>query len=221
MVGHAKLLEFASALERPVPRSRPAGRTDEWRAWAAGLWDGEGSVYLLDHRSHDGYVIGEIAMTQCADGGAPEVLRRIVTIVARGHINGPYVQRGATMEVYRWKVTAQADIEPALGTLWPWLGEVKRSQAGAVLSALRAQPELPRGNPAWGNRKTHCIHGHEYATARVRRYVSRGKGEPRRDSQQCLECLREYARKQREIRRSAADDGRRSISVYATRYLLK
>jgi hypothetical protein len=81
-----------------------------------------------------------------------------------------------------------------LDSLWPWLGQVKRAQARAMLKVLNGQPVLPRGNPAWGNRKTHCVNGHEYATARIRPYVPRRGGGQRRDSQQCLVCVRDAAR---------------------------
>lgn len=220
-LGQVKLLEFSSALERAAARSRAVTPVDEWRAWAAGLWDGEGSACLLDHRSHADRRIGELALTQSANGAAPEVLQRLRTVIGRGHVYGPYVQAGATMDVYRWKITAQPDIQPTISILWPWLSDVKREQAARVLEVLHRQPELPRGNPAWGNRKTHCIKGHEYAQARVRPYYPRGRGVPVREDHRCLRCLREYARVQHEKRRSAADDDRQSISENATSYLLK
>lgn len=221
-LGGVKLREIANALERPAVSSRQALATDEWRAWAAGFYDGEGSTYVLAHRSHEGYRIGEIAVTQSGNGGAPEVLRRMLSILGVGHVNGPYEQQGATMSVYRLKVTAQVDIDRALSVMWPWLGAVKRVQASTVLETLRAQPALPRGNPACGNNKTHCVNGHEYATARIRPFVPRKGGEEPRASSGCLACLREYARRKREEkRRSAADDDRRSMSDVATRYLLK
>jgi hypothetical protein len=220
-LGQAKLVEFSSALERAAATSRPVTRNDVWRSWAAGLYDGEGSTYLRDHRSHAGYRIGELAVTQSGLGGAPEVLRRFVLVLSAGHINGPYQQRGATMDVYRWKANSRSDIEGTIGQLWPWLGQVKRAQAQAVLDVLQAQPDLPRGRPDWGNRKTHCIHGHEYAVARVRPYYPRGRGVLIRENHRCLRCLREHARWMREKRRLAADDDYRSISDAAARYLLK
>jgi hypothetical protein len=221
-LGAVKLLQFATALEVTSCRSRRTTPDDEWRAWCAGLYDGEGSSYLLDHRSHDGYQIGELAITQSGLGQAPEVLQRFVRVMSAGHINGPYEQRGATMDVYRWKANARADIDSAIEHLWPWLGPVKRTQAQRVLDVLHAQPELPRGRVEWGSHKTHCIRGHEYASARRRPYVSRGKGTPRRDSQQCLVCVREQARARRVAkRRSAADDDGRSIREPSLSYLLK
>jgi len=222
-LGEVKLLALATALERETARSRHAVANDEWRAWAGGVWDGEGSAYLLDHRTHAGYRIGELAITQSGIGGAPELLRRFVSVTQLGHINGPYRQVGATMDVYRWKATAQADLPAVISQIRPWFSSVKQAQADTVLAVLSAQATLPRGRPDWGNRKTHCVNGHEYATARVRPYAARSDGGvPRRESEQCLVCAREQARMRREEKkRSAANDDRRSMSEHATRYLLK
>jgi hypothetical protein len=222
-LGEVKLLALATALERETARSRQAIASDDWRAWAAGVWDGEGSAYLLDHRSHAGYKIGELAITQSGVGRAPEILRRFVSITHLGHINGPYTQEGATMDVYRWKATAQAEPPEVIAQIRPWFSSVKREQADAVLAVLASQAPLPRGRPEWGNRKTHCIHGHEYGSARLRPYRARSaQGEQPRDSEQCLVCAREQARMRREQKkRPAADDDRRSTSETALRYLLK
>jgi hypothetical protein len=219
-LGPVKLLQLTRATDRPASPRSVSKVDDEWRAWAAGLFDGEGCSSLLNHRTHAGYKTGELSVTQSSLAGSPEVLRRFATVVGAGHISGPYPQRNATMDVFRWKAAALADIE-RVAELWPWLGEVKRTQAQRMLDVLHSQAVLPRGNPAWGNRKTHCVNGHEYATSRLRGYVARGVGAQRRENQQCLVCLRDYARKQREMKRSAADHGHRSISEPTPTYLLK
>jgi hypothetical protein len=100
------------------------------------------------------------------------------------------------------------------------MGDRKKQQAQVVLDVLRSQAPLARGNPSWGNNKSHCLNGHEYATARMRPYVSRGVGAERRDNQRCLVCLRDYARNQRKKKRSA-DDDHQSIGEPAPIYLLK
>src|SRR5688572_7011226 len=220
-LSHVKLLQLSHALAEPARTAAVVQRSDLWLAWAAGLFDGEGCSSLLGHRTHVGYKTGELSVTQSSLVGSPEVLLRFAVAVGGGYISGPYPQRNATMDVYRWKVAALSDVYRVLAELWPWLGVVKRTQAQQMLDVLRSKTALPRGNPAWGNRKTHCVNGHEYATARVRPYVGRGKGEQRRD-QQCLACLRDYARMRREKGKSAADDNRRSISEHAgADYLLK
>lgn len=176
---------------------------------------------MYAHRSHAGYVSAEIGVSQSAPIGTPEVLSRFASIAGVGRVYGPYEQEGATMPVFRWKAAAQRDLESTAALLWPWLSIVKRRQVQRVLDTLHGQPTLPRGNPSWGSDKTHCVHGHEYATARIRRYVARGGGTTRRENQMCLACLREHARRQRQKTGSAADDDRRSMSEPAISYLLK
>lgn len=221
-LGEVKLTQLTQTLGRPALRSMVPDQRQEWKAWAAGLYDGEGSLYLLDHRTHDGYRTAEMAVTQSSGATTPEVLQRLVHIVATGHINGPYEQKDARLAIYRWKTAARGDIQDVVATLWPWLGGVKRAQAKAVLDVISSQAELPRGRAEWGSHKTHCIRGHEYANARVRPYVSRGVGIEPRDSGQCLQCAREQARARREQKeRPAVDHDHRSLSEIQLRYLLK
>ncbi|HEU5287577.1 MAG TPA: hypothetical protein VFV20_04180, partial [Candidatus Limnocylindria bacterium] len=48
-LGQVKLLQFATALARASLHAREARPDDEWRSWAAGLYDGEGCSALLRH----------------------------------------------------------------------------------------------------------------------------------------------------------------------------
>ena len=219
--GPVKLQQLADAAQRPVSTASSDLSDDAWVAWAAGLYDGEGCSALLQHRTHAGYMTAELSVTQSSLIGSPAVLQRFLTIVHAGSISGPYRQRSATKDVYRWKASARADVERVIAQLWPFLSGPKRQQAQRVIDTLAVQPALPRGNPTWGSNKTYCVNGHEYATARIRPFVPRKGGEEPRDSSACLACLREYARSMREKKRSAADDDRRSISECATAYLLK
>ena len=176
-------------------------------AWAAGLFDAEGSTSLSDHRSHAGYKYAEATVTQSSPGPIPEELERFAHVVGLGRVYGPYEQEGATELVYRWRAQQVDEIRRVIHLLQSWLGLVKRQQAFRCLAVVDGQPALKRGRADWGSHKTHCVHGHEYETARRRPYVSRGKGVVRRASKQCLTCVREQAR----IRRTkTADNGRSS-----------
>lgn len=206
-LGQLKLGQLGTALGRPAARSRPIGSTDDWICWAAGLWDGEGSTYLLDHRSHDGYLIAEARVTQASRCGSPEVLERFRDLVHVGRIYGPYQQVEHHQPVYRWHASATSDVLKVIELLLGRVGSVKAAQARNVAVALGSQPPLPRGRPEWGNRKSHCIRGHEYASSRLRPYRSRGKNEPPRDSHQCLVCAREQAKARRDKKRTSATDG--------------
>ena len=165
-------------------------------AWAAGLFDAEGSTSLSDHHSHDGYKVIEASITQGSSAGHPDELVRFTDLIRFGRIYGPYEQEGASAPIYRWRVSTVTDVRRMLHLLQPWLGDMKRSQAWTALAVVDHQPTLARGRVEWGSHKTHCVHGHEYAVGRLKPYVSRSpNGEQRRDSKQCLVCVREQARR--------------------------
>lgn len=210
-LGGVKLAQFECALGLSVSTPQNVTESDEWVAWAAGLYDGEGCSALLRHRTHEGHFIPELSVTQSSSVGSPEVLVRFTEIVRAGGISGPYTQRSSTKAVFRWKASSRDDAVGVLNVLWPFLGSVKRAQAQRVLDVLTTQPVLPRGNPAWGNNKTMCVNGHDYATARIRAFVPRKGGTPPRDNSGCLACLREYARRRREMKRSAGHETSGSI----------
>jgi len=205
-LGDVKRAEFAVALGGAPSAAHRAPSETELLAWAGGLYDGEGSASVSPHRTHVGHFSPEVAVTQSGTT-RPQVLEQMRDVVGCGRIYGPYTQVGATLPVFRWKAAALGDVEHSLYRLAPWIGSVKRDQARKVWRVLVEQGRLLRGNPAWGNRKTHCVNGHEYATARIRPYVSRGRGVPQRENHSCLVCLRDYAREQRHKRRSGGSFG--------------
>ena len=165
-------------------------------AWAAGLFDAEGWTSLSDRSSHVGYKAIEAGVTQ-GGAGVPEELLRFARCVLLGRVNGPYDQEGANEPVYRWRIHTADDVRRMLHVLLPWLGTVKRRQAFGAIAVIDSQPPLLRGRVEWGSHKTHCVHGHEYASARVRPYVGRGVGIQRRVNKQCLVCARDQARARR------------------------
>lgn len=191
--------QFHSALGLEFRRSTLASH-----AWAAGLFDAEGSVSLGKHRTHAGYKVIDASVTQVGLDAAPEELVRFRSLMKVGNVYGPYDQEGATGPAYRWRLSRADDVRAILHLLGPWIGTTKREQARRALMVVDAQPVLPRGRPEWRTHKTRCIHGHEYATARVRPYVSRG-GVQRRDSKQCLVCVRDWVCAKRAAQRKIGD----------------
>jgi len=175
-------------------------------AWAAGLFDAEGWTSVSDRSSHKGYKAIEAGVTQ---GGAvvPAELVRFARCVLLGRVNGPYDQEGANEPIYRWRISTVDDVRRMLHVLLPWLGTVKRHQAFSSIAVVDAQPSLPRGRVEWGSHKTHCVHGHEYASGRIRPYVARGVGIQRRVNKQCLVCARDQARLQRLAAKPRTQDG--------------
>lgn len=196
----ARQLEVALGFGSADVTERTRRDEEEERAWAAGLFDGEGCTSLCRHRSHAGYFIAEMSITQSGLDAVPEVLERFRDVIGAGRIYGPFASRSSKI-VYRWKLYDLESQGSAVGLLSPWLGEIKVTQAREALAVVRAQPPLPRGRVEWGSHKTTCVHGHEYAVARVRPYRPRSVvGVERRASKQCLVCAREQAKARREAR---------------------
>ena len=197
-LGEVKRNEFAETLGISGPASEwESVALDERTAWAAGLFDGEGWTGLEKHRSHKGRSVLAMAVTQASELAAPEVLVRLRDVLGGGHIYGPY--RGARLPVYRWKQHVEGSIRASVVALSPYLNSRKRIQADNAIAVVDRQPKLGRGNPTWGAYKTHCVNGHEYATARIRPYRARkAGGTRRRNSKQCLACSREQAQARRD-----------------------
>jgi hypothetical protein len=197
----AKRGEFEQALGRSLPPVIWPTSGSEELAWAGGFFDGEGSTYLEKHRTHAGYLVPRVHVTQSsAVGIAPELLRLKTIIGDLGTISGVHPGKGASRPYRRWRVFTPAGVQLALHLLWPFIGDVKRSQARLVLQVIHSQPDLQRGNPAFGVAGTRfCLNGHDKWNARIRPFKGRGKNEedPNLHLRQCLECVRIDARARR------------------------
>lgn len=195
-----KTAGFARALGQATNwKAQPSASAAEERSWAGGFWDGEGWFGLVNHRTHVGYRVLGADVTQSGEK-VPSVLSRFLQFAADGRVYGPFLSSKGVRNVYRWKLYGSR-VERVGELLLPYVSTLKRTQIEAALAIHRAQSMLPRGNPAWGAYKTHCVHGHEYARARVRAYRARSEdGVARRASKQCLTCSRQQAKAKRDAR---------------------
>lgn len=112
--------------------------TDDVIAWAAGLFDGEGSssMYLPKKRKT---ARRQIQVSQASDMGHPVVLDEFREIVGVGNVTGPYRD-----SLYYWKTTRKDAIDQVALTLWPYLSLMKRDQFSAMtVKAGRELPTLP------------------------------------------------------------------------------
>ena len=200
-----KRAEFERTLGESLPRQVWPGSMSEELAWAGGFFDGEGSTYLEKHRTHAGYFYPVLYVPQAAEIGiAPELLRLKSAMRGIGNISGVR-QDGPDWTPYRrWRVVTPEKVQVALHLLWPFIGEVKRTQAQRVMRTIHSQVDLPRGNPAFGVAGArYCVRGHDKWNARVRPFKGRGKNEedPLNHLRQCLACVREDAREKRNKKR--------------------
>src|SRR5688572_5462352 len=92
-------------------------------AWAAGLFDAEGTTLLSQGR----YLRAQLPQKGLT--GIPEVLTRFRQAVGVGQIYGPKEPL-----IYQWKTTSPERSIQALAAIWPWLSSVKRDQVTRAAS---------------------------------------------------------------------------------------
>ena len=124
--------------------------SDDVIAWAAGLFDAEGSssMYLPKARKTPRR---QIQVSQASTTGHPLVLDEFREIVGVGNVTGPYRE-----SLYYWKTTRKDDVDAVATRLWPFLGATKRQQfiqmstdAGRILPMLPGTTRAPITELAW------------------------------------------------------------------------
>ena len=112
-------------------------------AWAAGLFDGEGSTELHTRRTlARTWFSLRSRVSQCDAQGVPQVLQRFQAVVGCGRIDGPTSGEGY-QNAYKWDAGAD-DTLRVLRMIWPWLGIVKRVQAIDAIKSVDALPVARR-----------------------------------------------------------------------------
>jgi hypothetical protein len=101
------------------------------RAWAAGLFDGEGSVFASKSTARPKHRKLNMAVVM-ADRPSIE---RFATAVDVGTVIRLKRETNAGRTVYRWCSQNEEGVKQALRTLWPFLGEQKRIQACEALAS--------------------------------------------------------------------------------------
>jgi hypothetical protein len=110
--------------------------------WAAGLFDGEGSVWETKKPAYPRWRGLAMELPQSSLAGIPETLTRFHAVVGVGVISGPRVQRNpwSKKPQYRWRTSGRRAVGHVIRSLWPWLGAVNRARLLAVRHLL--DPEV-------------------------------------------------------------------------------
>jgi hypothetical protein len=143
-------------------------------AWAAGFFDGEGSIGHYPMRV-DGRPSIRISISQVE---AEPLLRFHRAVGHLGAVGGPYAKRPPSRPQHRFSSASFEHVQAIVAMIWPWLSSVKRAQASM---ALRDHAEWRAANPrparnAYGHHQVHgrpvkrlvrhvkerCIHGHPF-----------------------------------------------------------
>lgn len=102
-------------------------------AWAAGFFDGEGSVYVRHTQRHKGGTTGRVYPLTTVEVSLSQVrvepLKRFLEAVQIGTLRGPYQHRKITHAPYfRWQTAGRPSVHKVLSLLWPYLSLPKREQ---------------------------------------------------------------------------------------------
>lgn len=126
---------------------------ERWIAWAAGLWEGEGTIFLQHiRRRYKGkeYPVYHLAVLQLGMTD-PEPVERLMAIFGCGHIhrddNRPLKLNGERCKpMYIWATQKIQEIDRVCGLIRPYLSPRRLSQIDRVM-AERTDPyvaEEPR-----------------------------------------------------------------------------
>jgi hypothetical protein len=102
-------------------------------AWAAGLFDGEGSTSILKAQ-RDKYAYVRMNVPQ----KYREVLDKFMTVVQVGKIYKHNSRDMHSLDIYK-----QEDVVSALNLLWPHISEIKKKQALRAFDNMEAH-RLPQ-----------------------------------------------------------------------------
>jgi hypothetical protein len=120
--------------------------TDIEIAWAAGIFEGEGSIV---HYTYEGRKQRRLTVKMTDE----DVVLRLVTATGCGAVTGPEQRREGWKPIWTWNVCRWAEIEYLLQAWRPLLGERRRAKADQLL----ADPAQTVGRPLLDT----CTAGHE------------------------------------------------------------
>lgn len=106
-------------------------------AWAAGIFDGEGYIGVVNRRvpSHGRRVPQlHVYVDQYHDR---EVVDRFCAAVGVGKVTDR-IRPGGVHDFY-WRVNSLEDVQATVALLWPWLSSPKRDQAHWALSSYHSR----------------------------------------------------------------------------------
>ena len=91
-------------------------------AWAAGFWDGEGSVcYRYDEGKRCRAFTASISQKH------REVLDKFRSAMGLGTVGGPYTRKDGRI-YYQWQLHNSTGVRKLARSMWPYLGTEKKRQ---------------------------------------------------------------------------------------------
>jgi hypothetical protein len=116
-------------------------------AWAAGLFEGEGS-FIVKKAGRGRTLSARILMTDL------DVLQKFQSVVQMGKIDGPYNREGSPKPQWVWRVEKFELCQAVAAMLWTWLHARRRQAIRLALAAFHARELVGKGT-GYGKLKGH------------------------------------------------------------------
>jgi hypothetical protein len=107
-------------------------------AYAAGLFDGEGTIWTRGRSPG-------LGLRLFVQQNHPDVLERFRAAVGLGRVVGPYTRKGVHKPFWQYEITDWRGVQAVVAMLWIFLGVVKREQIVRVFRQYREGRTRPIG----------------------------------------------------------------------------
>lgn len=156
--------------------ARPVKIDRERLAWAAGLFEGEGTVIAIAGAHDRAYPVLSVAQSGTA-AYPPSVLVRFREVMGdMGYVVGPFIDpTGVRKPKWNYRASGFEIVQTIVALMWAWLGDVKREQAAAAFAAYHSLPERRRWDGVTYGRpmQLRCKRGHDYSDVLLDKYGRR------------------------------------------------
>lgn len=106
--------------------SSPVSDTN-WIAWAAGLFEGEGSIFWVQQMRRDKYYFYSRLSMNMTD---QDVIRKFDTVLGCiGHVTFKASTIKNHKDKWCWQLTNKQDCKKVIELFWPYLGERRKAKA--------------------------------------------------------------------------------------------
>ena len=122
----ADTADLKSADESLAGSSPASGTLAIWTAWAAGLFEGEGSIFVATINGRSGnysYARLELKMTD------EDVVRQFQRVVMAGKVRYKPPRKAHYKEAWCWQLTNKEECKRVLADFWPYLGTRRKAKA--------------------------------------------------------------------------------------------
>jgi hypothetical protein len=100
-------------------------------AWAAGIFDGEGTFSTRTTGKRDRGIIAKLKMTD------EDIVRRFFKVIKVGNMTGPYFAPNKK-PVWIWQTGSFEGVQHTMASLWEWLGIRRRARIKSLLNGYHS-----------------------------------------------------------------------------------